>query len=276
MRSSAQLEERISKCEEIFSRNPNSLIFAALSDAYRKKGDLARAFHVCTRGLKLHPDYGPGHLVMAKINLERGLYSEAEKELALAVQSDGKTRSTELLLVNILLKKGQFDDAKKILERLKAAEPENQTLVELLEDLKRKADLSKPGYDVITAQERLRIEKVVDLKDAVRYLKSLPGIKGAAVVGEDGLMLESALDPNFKDEQMGAAVASITGCVKGGAVKIGFGDWEYIFIETQNIDFWIIKFELTTLVLCCAPQTNLGALRIRVNELLEHLHRNIE
>ena len=90
MQSTAQLEERISKCEEILSQNPESLIFAALSDAYRKKGDLSKAFHVCNQGLKLHPGYGPGHLIMARINMERGMYSEAEKELASAEILTGK------------------------------------------------------------------------------------------------------------------------------------------------------------------------------------------
>lgn len=116
MYPTTQLDERIAKCEKILSENSESLIFAALSDAYRKKGDLAKGFSICSRGLKLHPDYGPGHLVMAKINLERGMYSEAEKELSLAVQADGTTRATELLLAQILVRKNQIKEAKKILE----------------------------------------------------------------------------------------------------------------------------------------------------------------
>jgi predicted Zn-dependent protease len=129
MQSAVKVDERISKCEEILEKNPDSVIFAALSDAYRRRGDLAKAFHVCSRGLKSHPDYGPGHLVMAKINLERGMYSEAEKELTFAVQADGKTRATELLLAQILVKKKETKDAKRILEKLKIADPENELIL---------------------------------------------------------------------------------------------------------------------------------------------------
>ena len=279
MRLTAQVDERISKCEEILSRNPESLIFAALSDAYRKKGDLAKAFHICTRGLKLFPHYGPGHLVMAKINMDRGMYSEAEKELALAVQADGETRATELLLAQILVKKDQINDAKKVLEKLKTIDPENQVLGELLETIKQKADFrktGKPDYDVMTVQERWRIEKVVDLKDGVHYLKSLPGIVGALVVGEDGLVLESRLNPNFKKEQIGAIATSITRCVKDGISGIGFGEYEQVLMETEDIEFWIMKFNQHAFVLCCAPEANLGALKVRVSELFEHLSRNLE
>lgn len=282
MQPSAQLDERISKCEEILSHNSESLIFAALSDAYRKRGDLAKAFHVCSRGLKLSPHYGPGHLVMTKINMERGMYSEAEKELALAIQADGRTKAAELLLAQILIKKGQTKDAKKILEKLKTIDPENEVVGELLETTKQKADFQrihrtgKSDYDMMTVQERWRIEKVVDLKDGVHYLKSLPGVVGALVVGEDGLVLESRLNPNFKKELIGAIATNVTRCVKDGVSGIGFGEYEQILVETEKFELWIMRFNQQAFVLCCAPEANLGALKIRVSELLEHLSTNFQ
>jgi predicted regulator of Ras-like GTPase activity (Roadblock/LC7/MglB family) len=272
----AQLDERIEKCEKILSENAESLIFAALSDVYRKKGELSKAFHICSRGLKLHPDYGPGHLVMAKIDLERGMYLEAEKELSLAIQADGKTRATELLLTQILVKKGEIKEAKRILEKLKATDPKNQTIKELLETIKHQADSGKLGYDAVMIQELWRLEKVVDLKDAVVYLKSLPGVVGALMVGEEGLVLESKLNPHFKKELIGAIAGSITYCVKAGVSGIGFGEYEQIMVETESLELWITRFKEQALVLCCSPDANLGALKVRVTELLEHLSRNLE
>jgi predicted regulator of Ras-like GTPase activity (Roadblock/LC7/MglB family) len=272
----AQLDERIEKCEKILSQNAESLIFAALSDAYRKKGDLAKAFHICSRGLKVHPDYGPGHLVMVKINLERGMYSEAEKGLLLAIQADGRTRATELLMAQILIKKGETKGAKKILEKLKSTDPENPTIAELMKTIKQQADSGKPGYDALMTQELWRIEKVVDLKDAVSFLKSLPGIVGASMVGEDGLVLESKLNPHFKKELIGAVTGSITQCVKAGVSGIGFGEYEQIMVETESLELWITRFKEQALVLCCSPDANLGALKVRVVELLEHLSKNLE
>ncbi len=271
MQNSAQLEERISKCDDILSRNPDSLVFAALSDAYRKREDLAKAFHICSRGLKLHPDYGPGHLVMARINMERGMYSEAERELALAEQADGKTRGTELLLAQILIRKDQTRGARKILDRLKITDPENQVVAELLRAEKQKAEPDKPGFDVMTAQKRWRIEKVVDLKDGVGYLKSLPGVLGALMVGENGLVMESKLTPFLKKELVGAVATSITGRVKEGMSGIGFGEYEQVLIEAGNLALWIIRLKDQACVLCCTPDAALGALKVRVGELLEHL-----
>ena len=274
MQNSAQLEDRIFKCDQILSRNPDSLVFAALSDVYCKKGELAKAFHVCSRGLKLHPDYGPGHLVMARINMERGMYSEAERELALAVESDGRTRGTELLLAQILIRKGQTKEAGKILEKLKITDPENPVVAELRSAKGKKTEPDRPEFDVMTAQERWRIEKVVDLKDSVAYLKSLPGVSGALMVGENGLVVESKLTSFLKEELVGAVATTITARVKEGMGGIGFGDYEQVLIEAGNLALWMIRFEDQACVLCCTPDIALGALKVRVGELLEHLSRN--
>ncbi|MGB8656378.1 MAG: hypothetical protein WCE90_01165 [Candidatus Zixiibacteriota bacterium] len=269
------VDERIAKCQKILADNSESLIFAALSDAYRKKGDLAKAFHICSRGLKLHLDYGPGHLVMAKINCERGLYSEAEKELSLAEQTDGKTRATELLQAQILIKKGETKEAKKTLEKLKSTDPENPLIRELLETIKQGADLGKPDYDAMLIDERWHIGRVVDLRDAVAYLKSLPGVVGALVVGEDGLVAESRLGSNLNRETVGAMVVDVIRNVEEGLSAIGFGRYERILVEIESLELWTIRFNHQAFVVCYSPDINLGGLKVRVEELLEHLAKSL-
>jgi predicted regulator of Ras-like GTPase activity (Roadblock/LC7/MglB family)/predicted negative regulator of RcsB-dependent stress response len=271
MSKNVELDERIEKCEEILAQNPDSCIFAALSDAYRKKGELAKAFSICSKGLKLHPDYGAGHLVMAKINLDRGMYAEAEKELSLAVQSDGKTKATELLLAQIFLKNGQIRDAKMILEKLKATDPTNQMVKDLLTQLRKEADLGKAGYEDMMAKERWQIEKIVDFKDAVDYLKLLPFVLGALVVGEDGLTVEGKLNPQFNRELLGAIAVTIFKYAKKGMSEIGFGEVEQISVELGDFKLWVMKFEKYRFVLCCSSEVNLGGLKMRVAELLEHM-----
>ncbi len=271
MPKSVDLDERIGKCEDILARNPDSFIFAALSDAYRKKGELAKAFNLCNKGLRLHADYGPGHLVMAKINMERGMYAEAEKELSLAIQADGKTRTTELLQARIFMKKGRIKDAKMILKKLKATDPENQVVKDLLNQLKEEAKLGRAGFEDMMAQERWQIEKIVDFKDAADYLKLLPHVLGALVVGQDGLVVEGKLNPQFNREILGAVAVTISKYAKDGMSKTGFGELEQILVEVENFKLWVIKFEKYRFVLCCSVEVNLGALKIRIAELLEHM-----
>ena len=85
------LDDRITKCKKILDENPESQIFAAYADALRKNGELDKAFRVCRQGLRIHPGYGSGHMVMARINFDRKMYDWAESELAEAIELEGRT-----------------------------------------------------------------------------------------------------------------------------------------------------------------------------------------
>ena len=273
--TSIGLDERIEKCEKILSATPDSLIFAALSDAYRKKGNLTKAFHICCRGLKMHPEYGPGHMVMAKINLDRGMYGEAERELLLSIQADGRTRGTELLQAQILIKKGQIKDARLIMEKLKLTDSEKQVLKDLLQNLPPEEETDKSGFDVMAISEFWQMDKVVDLKDALCYLKPIPGVLGILVLGEDGAVLESKLNPHLKKESLRDAVTHITNEMKQGLTDIDIGDYKQIMVELSDLELWINRFDHQFLVLYCSPDAHLGALKTRILEMLEKLGSNI-
>lgn len=144
-----------------------------------------------------------------------------------------------------------------------------------METIKREVISDKSGYDSILINERWHIERVVDLKDAIIYLKSLPGIGGAMVVGDEGLVVESKFNPHFKSDLVAAIATNIIRCVKEGLRDIGFDECDQIMVETLNQVMWIIQFKEQAFVLCGSPDINLGALKVRVEELLEHLSQNI-
>ncbi|RME27850.1 MAG: hypothetical protein D6800_04560, partial [Candidatus Zixiibacteriota bacterium] len=133
MTATAQLDERIAKCHKILQSDPNSQIFAALAEAYRKKGELDTAFRICQNGLRVHPSYGSAHIVMAKINLDRGLYDWAETEVQKAREIDGNSRAIELLLAEIQIYKGDFQNAIRLLKKLHESDPTNEHIAKLLD-----------------------------------------------------------------------------------------------------------------------------------------------
>jgi len=131
--TTSDIDERIVKCERILESDPNSQIFAALAEAYRRNGNLEKAFSVCQSGLKVHPLYSSAHVVMAKINLDRGLYDWAEIEVRKAAEVGGWTRTIELLMSEIHIYKGDFKAAVKLLTKLHQADPNNTQTTKLLE-----------------------------------------------------------------------------------------------------------------------------------------------
>ncbi len=136
MLSVAQLDERIEKCLAILADNPHSQVFAALADAYRKRGEFGRAFAVCKSGLKHHPDYAPAHIVMAKLFVHQGMYDDAMQSLKVAVEQDGVTHASEYLEAEILIGQREFEFAQAMIDRLRVTDRGNPAIKDLAMQLK--------------------------------------------------------------------------------------------------------------------------------------------
>ncbi|MFH0931808.1 MAG: hypothetical protein V1890_07710 [Candidatus Zixiibacteriota bacterium] len=274
-----ELEERIEKCRKILSEHPDSQIFAALAEAYRKKGELDKSFEICRGGLKNHPDYGAGHLIMAKVNFDREMYSEAEKELLLAIKADGRTRVTEQLLAQIMVKKGEFREAKSIVEKLLSTDKKNPTLKSLLEEVQKGLKEEKrrgvvftlPEAPVRGEDEPVKVEKNLPFSEVLFSLTSLPNLMAALVVGEDGLVRENRLKIDLDQENLGAIIAELFREIKAGLPRLNFGNLEQFLIEAEEFSFWTVKLKRNILLLVCRSEANLGYLKIRVDQILERL-----
>lgn len=132
----AELDERIERCLAILADNPHSQVFAALAEAYRRRGEFARAFATCKSGLKHHPDYAPAHVVMAKLYLHQRMIPEALNSLDRAVEIDGPTRTTDQLEAEIHIAAGDAARAQLVIDRLKIIDPGNPTLPELISQIR--------------------------------------------------------------------------------------------------------------------------------------------
>jgi len=275
-----ELEERIDKCQKILSEHPDSQIFAALAEAYRKKGELDKAFEVCRSGLRNHPDYGAGHLIMAKINFDREMYSEAEKELLLAIKSDGRTRLTEQLLARIMIKRGEFKEAKKVVEKLLSTDKKNSSLKILLEEVQKGLKEEKkrgagfaPPEELMPREEMPAkiIERNLPFSEALFSLTSLPSLMAALIIGDDGLVRESRLKIDFDQESLGATGTQIFREIRENLPSINFGQLYQVLLETEEMDFWAVKLKKYILLMVCRSEANLGFLKIQVDQILERL-----
>ena len=141
----AELDERIDRCLAILADNPHSQVFAALAEAYRRRGEFGRAFSVCKSGLKHHPDYGPAYVVLAKLYLHQKMLPDALSSLVRAVELDGPTRVTDILEAEIQLALGDVKAAQTVLERLRITDPGNSAIRDLAGQVKRlRSELAAP------------------------------------------------------------------------------------------------------------------------------------
>lgn len=92
MDSNPAITEEIRRYEEQYERNPDSLVFARLADAYRKAGDPRRALALLEEGLSRHADYVSGHIVRGRACLDLGRPGAAREAFEEVLRLDAANR----------------------------------------------------------------------------------------------------------------------------------------------------------------------------------------
>ena len=77
----APIPPEINKYLAILSKDPGSMVFAPLAEAYRKAGMLDEAIATAQDGMKLRPDYVSGMVALGRAYFEKGLLAEARENL---------------------------------------------------------------------------------------------------------------------------------------------------------------------------------------------------
>lgn len=290
MISVANIDDRISKCQKILDSDPSSQIFAALADAYRKKGELDKAFKVCQTGLKIHPKYGAAHIVMAKINLDRGLYDWAEIEAKKAAETDGRSRAVELLLAEVYIYKGEFAQAIKLLKKLHDADPASAQIKRLLdiaqrlpEEQKQQMETKKEKPKVIYGEAEVesfdesRTEappsqepQQYSAKQVLLSAITIPGIDGALFINREGLVVESEWTVQLDANTCGAVIGEVAKQVEQELMANSFGAVQKVMIESQSDQiFYVTKVHNGSFLFVANSAANLGSLRMKIDKLLE-------
>jgi len=125
----------IRRYEERLAKDPASLAFAPLADAYRRAGRTREAINLCREGLGRFPHYTTARLILAKAHLDDGNPEAALAELGVILQSSPKDAQVHRLAAGIHRKAGRLEEARQHLERvvkLDAGDRESRLLLETL------------------------------------------------------------------------------------------------------------------------------------------------
>jgi tetratricopeptide (TPR) repeat protein len=126
----------IRRYEERLMRDPTSLAFAPLADAYRKVGRTREAIDLCREGLARFPHYTTARLILAKAHLDDGNPEAALAELAVILEASPRDVQAHRMAAEIHRKSGRWDEAREHLERvikLDATDREARLVLEALD-----------------------------------------------------------------------------------------------------------------------------------------------
>lgn len=266
----SELDDRIAKCQTILDANPNSQIFAALAEAYRKKGMVKKALDICLKGLEKHPNYGSAYLVLARVFYDKGDYIEANRHLKKAISVSGRTRSVDLFEAEILIKLSQPGKARNILEKLYKSDPNNEVIKNLLVSLDREANRASAIMDE-TEKSESSLKKTYTLSNALSVIKILPRVLGVVAVARDGIVVEGHFDGMLSHDEIGALASAVFDGIKQGIAKIDYGKLYEILVESDKSKLWIINRVDYIIVIFTRDDVNIGSLRFKVNEILKKM-----
>ncbi|MFK5927211.1 MAG: tetratricopeptide repeat protein [Desulfuromusa sp.] len=173
---------KIAAYTEILVKDSNSTIFVSLAETYRKMGMFDDARQIISKGLSLHPDFGPAYIVLARIlcQLEDFDGSVVAFERALDLDPESLAALVGYARVQILL--GDEAAARELLLKARDLSPADPVINKLL--------LSLPDEEEIHDQ----LETVVDQEgDAAVNSSSLVSSTLADLYLAQGLP-EKALD----------------------------------------------------------------------------------
>ncbi|MCX6827019.1 MAG: roadblock/LC7 domain-containing protein [candidate division Zixibacteria bacterium] len=272
-----ELDDRIAKCNKILEGNPNSQIFAALAEAYRKKGDIDRAFRTCQTGLKIHPIYGSAHVVMAKINLDKGLYDWAEVEIIKAIELDGHSHTNDLLLAEIYVYKGEFVKAIKLLNKLSSTDANDPHVNKLLEICRKlpmestqKIQPTRNSIKMAAGEESSLLEdsEEIEAGPIMGKLVDIKGVEGVLLINNEGLVVDSRWPDSQATDIYGALARDIERTVQSQIEIAHFGKYKSILLESDEFVLNLLPLGENLLLIRAGGKINLGNFRLKLTSLL--------
>jgi tetratricopeptide (TPR) repeat protein len=122
---------------DLYNEKPHSRVFAPLAESYRKLGMFDEAFKVLRDGIKRHPSYVLGYLVLAHCYFDQRKFEEAYTTLRPFVSDHVDNISLQKLYAEICIKVGSLDEALQTYKYLLFLNPKDSEVsrkVKALED----------------------------------------------------------------------------------------------------------------------------------------------
>jgi tetratricopeptide (TPR) repeat protein len=118
--------DEINRYQEILARESSSLVFAALSEAYRRRNMLDQAIAVCRKGLHHHPGFVSGRVALARAYVDKGETDRATKELERVILTAPDNLIAQGLLLSIYEEKHDWDNLEKTVHRILSVDPQDE------------------------------------------------------------------------------------------------------------------------------------------------------
>jgi tetratricopeptide (TPR) repeat protein len=130
------LPPEIERLSERLAKDPKSLVFSSLANAYRKNSMVDEAIEILQKGLEIHPNYASARIVLGKCYVDKRMYELAKEQFKKALENDPQNVVVLESLARVYKTLNQYNDAFEIFKRLLDLDPLNENFEREVEELK--------------------------------------------------------------------------------------------------------------------------------------------
>ncbi|MDZ7264383.1 MAG: tetratricopeptide repeat protein [candidate division KSB1 bacterium] len=158
------LKDEIKFLEGKLEKDPNSILFARLADAYLQADRVDEAIELCENSIKKHPFYVTGHYILGKCYLKKKLFDQAERELKRVLLFDPKHLAAHRDYGELMAQIGWNNSCETSYQEILAIDPLNDNARRRLAELRQQA---LPNREHVPIEEKERtIKEVEEIADS--------------------------------------------------------------------------------------------------------------
>lgn len=128
----------------LLQQNPDSLTFAHVADVLLKSGRLEEATQICEEGIRRHPYYVTGHMVLGKCYLQKKQFDQAEKEFKRVLLFDPKHLAAHKHFADLMRRMGWQNTCETSYRKIVQIDPLEKTAQAVLDELAQEAEQMHP------------------------------------------------------------------------------------------------------------------------------------
>lgn len=190
-----------------FQKNPRSLVFVSLAEAYRAEGLCAQALEILEEGLAFHPNLASAVLVRGRCLFDLRRYAEALEVVRGAIAQNPENLKAHKLQAEIYIRLGQRKPAIRSLAKVVMLYPQDVEAVRALEELENLeakqnvplAKISRASVDLPPAQGRIEEFQVGSFGDSLAEISRVqPKMPSSSVrVTHNASDIDDGQEPTF-------------------------------------------------------------------------------
>lgn len=148
----------LAKYFNLYKKNPRGRVFAPLAEAFRKLGMLEDAYKVLREGIRQHPDYTLGYIVLAHCYYDEQKYELTYNTLRPIISKNADNISLQKIFAQACIHLGHLEEALETFKYLLFMNPKDKFFAEQVKKLE---------DDLLVGHKKLSLEQLIKSPEAM-------------------------------------------------------------------------------------------------------------